>query len=553
MPIKPSTTYFKNDKSQYQCKICNRTFELQNSAIRHSHSHDGKPKNLSQFTYNENNISFTTERLLLWKASHGIAMSAFEDPLITDLFPEDQLMSRKTGQKNINQMSSQIIQMNYKQASHKKISLIIDGGTVLHQKWLAIGFLFRTQFGIRFNILDLQLFDQATSEIIKEKIQFVSEKIKNEFDGEVVGVCTDNASNFCKVFMGNEKDVNFVPLGIVRVSCACHTIQLCLKDLYECDKFYRNFVELIKIIPSKISYLSRERAKMLGICSFPPHQSQRWDSVFLTLQYIIKNIGAISSLFTINELAYLQLIDLFNLAYLLLPIHIFTCTCEADDATQSTVYIAYRGLKQSLKLNRSNRAKLLLDLIKNRFKNTADIKLSKLAYFTTNAGIWEKRERFPHVSSGNVKNKNDENAIKLDNEMKFINSFSPTIRKICEILSLDFDNVFNGFEILMQFAEPSNRDVSKYPGPLELRNLFVEATGDHRSYIELSHFLDIVQVLPASEASAERVFARMRDLYNKKQTNLSVQSLKSNLILSFYAQKVRTMDFMIDEQNQELI
>ena len=102
MPIKPSTTYFKNDKSQYQCKICNRTFELQNSAIRHSHSHDGKPKNLSQFTYNENNISFTTERLLLWKASHGIAMSAFEDPLITDLFPEDQLMSRKTGQKIIN-------------------------------------------------------------------------------------------------------------------------------------------------------------------------------------------------------------------------------------------------------------------------------------------------------------------------------------------------------------------------------------------------------------------------------------------------------------------
>ncbi len=551
MTVKPSTKYFKNENNQYECKICHRTFDVQNSAIRHSHDHPDIPKkNLSKFTYNDNNILLSTERLLLWKASHGIAMEALEDPLIINLLPDNSLMSRKTNQNIIDQMSSQIIELNYEQTSSKKISLILDGGTLLHQKWLAIGFLYRTDFGIKFNILDVQLFDKATSEAIKQKIQLISERI-NHHGGEVVGVCTDNASNFCKAFLDSEDDSDFVPLGIVRVSCACHTVQLCLKDLYDEDSFYRNFVELIKIIPTKISYLKREQIKLLGIASFPPHQSQRWNSVFITLQYIIRNIAAVSSLFTLNELAYLQLIDLFNLAYLLLPVHIFTTTCEADNATQSTVYVAYRGLKESLKLNRSKRARLLLDIIKKRFKSTADISISKLCYFTTNAGLCEKQERYPHVSSSSVKTKNDENAIKFDKEIKFIVSFRSTIQKICNILSLDFECVFAGFKILMENASPENNDIHKYPGPIELRDLFLKITGDDRSYIQLSNFLDVIQILPASEASAERIFARMRDIYNKKQTQLSVKSLRSNLILSFHAQKIRTMDCEIENSDSD--
>ena len=149
----------------------------------------------------------------------------------------------------------------------------------------------------------------------------------------------------------------------------------------------------------------------------------------------------------------------------------------------------------------------------------------------------------PHVSSDSVKSKDDGNAIKFNNEVNFIGSFRSTIQKICNILSLNFEVVLNEFKILMENAYPENRDINKYPGADELRNIFMKITGDDRSYIQLSNFLDIIQILPASEASAERIFARMRDIYNKKQTLLSVSSLKSNLILSFHAQKVRLMNF----------
>ena len=97
-------------------------------------------------------------------------------------------------------MSSQIIELNYEQTTNKKNSLILEGGTLLHQKWLAIGFFYRTYFGIKFNILDALLFDNATSEAMKQKIQLISDRI-NQHGGKVVGVCTDNANNFCKIFL----------------------------------------------------------------------------------------------------------------------------------------------------------------------------------------------------------------------------------------------------------------------------------------------------------------------------------------------------------------
>ena len=71
---------------------------------------------------------------------------------------------------------------------------------MLHQKCLAIRLIYRTYFGINFNILDILLFDNATSEAIKQKIQQTSNRI-NQHGGKVVGVCTDNANNFCKIFL----------------------------------------------------------------------------------------------------------------------------------------------------------------------------------------------------------------------------------------------------------------------------------------------------------------------------------------------------------------
>ena len=53
----------------------------------------------------------------------------------------------------------------------------------------------------------------------------------------------------------------------------------------------------------------------------------------------------------------------------------------------------------------------------------------------------------------------------------------------------------------------------------------------------------LLQVLPSSESGAERVFARMRDIFHKKQTHSSPKSLRTNLIVSFYVDQESPEEF----------
>lgn len=64
-------------------------------------------------------------------------------------------------------------------------------------------------------------------------------------------------------------------------------------------------------------------------------------------------------------------------------------------------------------------------------------------------------------------------------------------------------------------------------------------SGDLESYIIISRFIKILQTLPASESAAERIFARMHDIINEKQTRLSEKSLRSQIILSFYVDQIK--------------
>lgn len=55
----------------------------------------------------------------------------------------------------------------------------------------------------------------------------------------------------------------------------------------------------------------------------------------------------------------------------------------------------------------------------------------------------------------------------------------------------------------------------------------------------MGKFIEIIQTFPASESAAERIFARMRDILNEKQTRLSAKSLRSQIFLSFYTDQIR--------------
>ena len=131
-----------------------------------------------------------------------------------------------------------------------------------------------------------------------------------------------------------------------------------------------------------------------------------------------------------------------------------------------------------------------------------------------------------------------DSAALLDNELGFIDSFSQILEKLARKLELDSGVIKELFKNMMQNYTPQNAYIHKYPKSIDLRKHF-NVSEPLQSYIMFAYFINALQVLPASEAGAERIFARMRDVYNPKQTRLSPESLRTNLVLSFFAEESR--------------
>lgn len=166
----------------------------------------------------------------------------------------------------------------------------------------------------------------------------------------------------------------------MRLSCACHTAQLALKDLYSVDQGYSNLIENMKTIQSKITFLSKADIDRLKIGFYPPLQSQRWNSVYNVLCYIINHLDGISKLFQQDETFSLRMDELCQLQKELAPVYAFTCMCEPDKANQATVFIAYRALEARYQVINTFRAKKILELIQVQFNTTANLELARLCF-----------------------------------------------------------------------------------------------------------------------------------------------------------------------------
>lgn len=221
-------------------------------------------------------------------------------------------------------------------------------------------------------------------------------------------------------------------------------------------------------------------------------------------------------------------LDLYSLGLLeeeLQPIYEFTVNCEGDCITQAQVFVEFRALEAKLEVINTDRSKRLLELAQIRFDTTADLNISKLCYYLTNAGFHEKIQRFPHVSEEDA-TKSLENATLLIKETEFIDSLKPTIIEICRILKIQQDLVLVAFEYMMKFFTPKNSEIKEHPTLLEIHKCF-DPILNNLHCTTFHNFIEVLSILPASEASSERVFARMRDMLNIKQTRLSAKALRS--------------------------
>lgn len=105
--------------------------------------------------------------------------------------------------------------------------------------------------------------------------------MKEGSNAKDITVCTDSSANFKKAFIDiDEDDDDFIPLNMISISCACHTIQLALKDLKKEDKFYRSLIQTMKPIPAKMSI-------------FPSATKSAMEFSFYLFKLYVFNIGAV--------------------------------------------------------------------------------------------------------------------------------------------------------------------------------------------------------------------------------------------------------------------
>ena len=525
-------------KTKYVCKICNKSYTQQSNVCRHiSLIHQNlidsenkvkeKDNEEDLFLYNSKPISNHLLQLICWKNTHSISMKAIVDPIFKNLF-QFSIPSEKTLTAIQNSIATQILEKKFKKCQNKCFSITIDAGTVIGCKWLAIGALIPIASQVQYNMLDVfTCTESLTADYLVQILQNLKEKLKN-YDSEIIGVCSDNASNFKKVFGLEYSDI----LKMLRIACSAHTIQLAVHDFIEKFQF-DNIVKILKFLSSQINLMTKKQKQEKQLQSFPNIQPQRWNWVFKGLDYILKNAEAVEDFLTNNQIPF-PYFDILQLKLILEPIDVFTTDVEGDSITLSKVYILYKKMINELKKLQEDNSKAcgLIRIIKKRFKKTGSLDIIKIVYYSSYKGIEYFQKKYVEplksansVEKSNIIEKKQAKIEKIQNIIYNISKFWPEEEKN---YTISIASLFT--EMLVSFIVPEEQ-TQIYPKFIELKNLFT--SGGFRLFT----FIQKLNTLPATEAQSERIFATMRDLLSDNMTNISCQTLRNMIIISYYARE----------------
>ena len=524
---------------QFSCHYCEYESPYQGNMIKHLKNHHADildvitPDTGHQgiFEHKDHNIPGFVSNLLLWKCRYGISIRALKDPL-ANLNHLDQY-SREELSEMISSIATQIKEIHMKRYKGRYISITLDAGTVHHEKWLAIGAIFPIGNETDFNVFDVFVRPESiTSESLVQDIKVLQEQLKQQ-NTKIVGVTTDNASNFVKTF-----SLEFVDeLHIFRISCSAHTVQLALKDFLNSTEELYNIKDLIKSLPQMINSLSRTELRRNNLNTLPTWQEQRWNNFSYILNAVISQYNSIQQLLTPEQRENFDQTKLTILYEALWDVTIFTNQIEGDTTNLSTLYCAYKHLKQKLIEKNTDYSLRLLQEIEARFHSTANIQIAKLVYYCTNKGIEKVRIKYEKATQ-TVKDDKNEEQERLDACQAYF-LFQEKILSICDLFSpywTDLEiasgtklrNLMSKF--LQEFVpDPTSSD--EFPRLNEISYYFKDFK--HAQYFY--DFLTRLKTLPASEGHSERIFSKMRRLFNDNMSRLSSEMLRNELICAYYA------------------
>ena len=545
--------HYEKCGNRWQCTECGHDFSTNGNVIKHiKNVHPELREGLestekalldTEYVYvskkgKEKRVLKATLKAIQWKVRHSISMEALCDKEFKETmfkFP-NAIKSQETMRNIMHCMATQILENNILRLKFKKLALQIDGGTVNSTKWYS---LCSAQYKDSRSAPDISLFDMIlsngdTTEKIKQMILNV--KVKLEENGAIiVAVCTDNAPNLANAFL-NTHELRRVPmtttqssaLPILRVACAIHTFNLIIPEIIKKNPRFQRLSIDIKQLPEKLKHMSEEKKRQIGLAGCPKYQPQRWNTLMYLFSYGKANQNAINAY--LPELK-ISADDYEFMVNVLMPLSYAVTYLESNDRNQAHVYQQYMALKNAWteldqKEEFQNIGKQLVEILDEKVKYNLDINISRVVYYSTDIGISEWQRLYPPLNLTNHTTKEERK--KNRERIMMIENIKNTIENLCNIW--DIPNVDEQFIELMDKG-----DFVKDATELSVRQRKYDwlklHPGDDDNAENLENFENYIKIIPATEASCERTFARMRDLKNENMSNLSNDSIRDELII----------------------
>ena len=181
---------------------------------------------------------------------------------------------------------------------------------------------------------------------------------------------------------------------------------------------------------------------------------------------------------------------------------------------------------QSL-IQKNRFAKKLISLFDKRCKTTLDIELSETAFFFSSAGLNEFAKTYKFYETPSIEN--PEQRKSNDERIKKVGDITEKVQFLCDSWKLEAQKVI---EVFLEITKKERIYHEKYATISDLLTFKIKV--DPNKMNEFDAFITRLRVLPASEASCERIFAMMRDSFNYKMKSMKPDTLKSTLVLNFH-------------------
>ena len=456
------------------------------------------------------------------------------------LNPNVELPSTDVLRNLIIQYSKEKLDEGLKDFKDSTCGMAVDGATLIQKHCYA--FILISPVGLRLaGITELK---SQTAASLARAIADVLLKCK-DYSVNISGIVSDNCPALVKALTDadpkNESTLlAMIGSEILRCSCSAHTGQLVISDLIK-STYLKDFYENVV---STIDWLKHNKKDfdLLVPQKIPSFVSTRWNTLYSCSKYLFNNHEQIDSFLTTHSeyqnRVYLEKLESFRNGKIkneptmpvpppifqipnewghvidaLKVINDFTEQIEKDLALQQHVFVAViRAIHRLEELNTPVATELLINF-RERFQTTADLMLSKLAYYLTPAGICEYRA-FP----------NQEKRMLLK-ELK--SKFLELTSKLPKEKTLFFAAMFRFFM--------DNYTIDEGDSPFylydELKDEKVIIQGiNHEqpvSYFDFAMVCKALISLPASEAMVERCFSQVKSI----STDFN-RSMKSDIFIA---------------------